>query len=196
MPAAPIALFVLLLAATPAKAASPSGQAPVAEAVKQRAGKALDEADVRLLLRDWAVFERAMASIPDSVPEIPAQSGSSTDLAAAEAAWAADARVRRILEEGGTSPETFLAVYRKVAQAWWELLEREASENAAAALRREIAALRETGDEDAKDVVAELERGLEALHRGGRPSPEVTLVRRYRTELGRVFSPAGSTRAP
>lgn len=178
MTAAPIALLVLLLGVP---AAGPS--------------KPLDDADVRQLLRDWAVFERAMASIQEAVPQIPQGPGTTADLATAEAAWAADARVRRVLRENGTTPETFLAVYRKVAQAWWELLERDAREQTALALRREIAALRSSSDDDAREVLVELERGLAALQKDGGPSPDVAVVQRHREELGKVFSPAGS-RAP
>lgn len=168
MAAAAIALLVLLLAV-------PAGHAP---------SRPLEDADVRQLLRDWAVFDQAMASIEEP--------GTPSDLAAAEAAWAADARVRRVLRDSGTTPETFLAVYRKVAQAWWELLERDAREQAAMALRREIAALRASGDDDAREVLAELERGLAALQEDGRPSPDVAVVQRHREELQRIFSPADS----
>lgn len=189
MAAAPITLFALLLAV-------PVGSAPSPGVAREGAGGALSEADVRQLLRDWPAFERAMARLPEAVPQIPQSDGTDTDLSAAEAAWAADAQVRGAFETSGTTPETFLSVYRRVAQAWWELLEREARDQAAIALRREIAALRETGDEDATEVIAELERGLAALQKGGRPSQDVVVVRRYRAELEKVFSPADSRRAP
>lgn len=198
MAGACIAALLVLLAAPQVR---PKGPGPSAEIVRRgeqvrQEKQPLRDADVRQLLRDWELFERAMATLHDSVPQIPTDGGSDADLAAAEAAWTADARVRRVLESGGTTPEAFLAIYRKTAEAWWELAEREARADSAAALRREIAALREVDDEHANAVIPELERGVATLERAGRPSADVALVRRHRDELRRIFSPAAAPPAP
>lgn len=150
---------------------------------------ALTEADVHRLLREWAAFEAALATLHDSVPELPHDGASPADLEKAEAAWAADARIRGALESTGTDPGAFLALYRRVADAWWALVEEEARAHTAAGLRRELAALRETKGEETGPVAAELERGLRALEESRALPPDVDAVRRHREELATIFSP-------
>lgn len=177
-------LAALLLAApAPAPEKQPTRRSVSAPALLER--NPVSDADVDRLLADWAVFDRAMGSLHDAVPAIPADG---TD-AAAEAAWAADRRIRAALREAGTTPENFLALYQRVASAWWELAEADARSDAAAGLRREIEALRAAKDDDAKIVLAELERGLESLEKAPPPGREALAVRRHREKLARIFSP-------
>ena len=183
-----LALVLLAVGLAGAKSAPPlqrkiriDKNAPVPRA--GFAPKHVTDEDVRQLLRDWPVFERAMARLQ----EVPAASASD-DLSGAEVAWAADARIRRALEEAGTSADEFLDVYRRVAQAWWALEETEDREAVAKEMERQIAALREA--DDAAKAVAELEAGLEKLRRRpGAGAQEVAAVKRHRNELRTIFAP-------
>ena len=177
-------LAALLLAApAPALKKKPTRKSVSAPVLLEK--DPVTDADVDRLLADWAAFDRAMGSLHDAVPEIPADAND----AAAEAAWAADQRIRDALRQAGTSPEDFLSLYQRVATAWWELAEADARADAAAGLRREIEALRGTKDEDAKVVLAELERGLATLEKAPALSREAIAVKRHREKLARIFSP-------
>lgn len=155
--------------------------------LKKHAG--LTDADVRRLVHEWTVFDTAMATLQDSVPTLPQGGTSPDDLAQAEAAWAADARIRSTLESAGTDPASFLTLYRNVAEAWWAQVEAENRDRAAAGLRREIDALKKTGGEDTKKVADELERGLKSLEQPRADPPDLEVVRRNRADLAKIFSP-------
>lgn len=191
MTAATLAALALLLAAPSPRIAKPSPHAKRSapnQVFQKRA--TLTDADVRRLVQDWTTFESAMATLQDSVPVLPQGGASPEDLEQAEAAWAADARIRRALESNGTTPEAFLGLYRQVAEAWWALLEVETREHTATGLAREIEALRATKGEEAADVAAELEKGLKSLDQPRKDPPDLDVVRDHRAELAKIFSPA------
>lgn len=182
---APALLAALLLAAPAPEARKKTRKATAAPQLLDQTS--VTDADIDRLLQNWAVFDRAMGSLHDAVPPISADGGA--DASIAEAAWASDRRIRAALEEAGTTPEDFLLLYRRIATAWWELAEAEARADAAAAMRREIDALRATKDEDAKDVLAELERGLASLEKPAPLSRGAIAVQRHREKLAKLFSP-------
>ena len=186
-----LALLALALAAPPAGApteqpsvrARPSGAADAAT---------LTDADVLQLVRVWEEFDRAIATLHhDPPPALPAPgTAARAPLSAAEAAWAADDRVRRALASAGTTAAEFLENYREVALAWWALVEAETRAEVAAATREEIRQLRESGDPGARRTADELERALTRLGEQAADAPDLEVVRRHREALERIFSPA------
>lgn len=189
MTAATLAVLALVLAAPvpSSKRAPHSHEKAAVPKLEKRAP--LTEADVRRLLDDWAAFDAAMATLQNSVPQLPDGGSSPGDLDRAEAAWVADERIRRTLEQAGTDPETFLGLYRNVAEAWWALIEAEARERTAAGFRREIDALRAANSNDGEKVAAELERGLATLDAPRADPPDLEIVRKHRADLAKIFSP-------
>ena len=180
-------VFLLLLALP---AASLAAEPPV-RPKKTRSGipqlrQPLTDAEISHLLATWDAFDAAMGSIHEAVPPVPADG---TDAAAAEAAWAADLRIRSALQRAGTTPEEFLPLYRRVATGWWELIESDARRDTAAGLRREIAALKKANDPDAKEVLDELVRGLASLEKAPKLSADAQAVEKRRSDLARIFSP-------
>ena len=191
MTAVTLAVLALVLAA-PVPSSRKAVHAEKKVAVPKLEKRApLTEADVRRLLREWTVFDAAMATLQNSVPQLPDGGASPGDLERAEAAWVADERIRRTLESAGTDPETFLGLYRNVAEAWWALVESEAREHTAAGFRREIDALRaaKSNDDDGENIVAELERGLKTLDAPRADPPDLEVVRKHRADLAKIFSP-------
>lgn len=193
-------LLASVMAAAPSgprKDLFPGGQRLQRMEMRERAAQPSDE-DVQELLRDWSIFEAAMSRlhVPDARPEppkrglrVPRRAEVAPD---AEAAWLADRRVREAFAKSGSTPERFVDVYRRVADAWWLLHERETREETAAALSRALEHV--PAGEGAAVVREELEQGLRELQSGneGAEPAGLDVIRRHRAALERVFSPAAA----